>query len=177
MLNKFTLSLTSLLVLGLSGCTGVRDKLGLDPNAPDEFTVYDRAPLSVPPKYALRPPEPSAQGAAQAAPTDAAQKILSGGEVPPSRPVESSEGAKALLDNVQAQSVDPSIRAQVDEDLSLDKKPADKKLLDDVLSFQKKTPKGEEIDPVAEKARLDEQKAQQAEKPAEVTPAPAASAQ
>src|ERR1700710_906169 len=46
----------------LGGCSG--DKLsrtfGLTRDAPDEYTVTTRAPLSMPPDYNLRPPRPGA---------------------------------------------------------------------------------------------------------------------
>lgn len=48
--------------LALAACESgdVRDTLGLDRAAPDEFKVVSRPPLSVPPEFDLRPPEPGA---------------------------------------------------------------------------------------------------------------------
>ena len=42
----------------LAACNGgeMRDTLGLNRDAPDEFTVLSRPPLSVPPEFSLRPP-------------------------------------------------------------------------------------------------------------------------
>ena len=40
----------------MSGCTAIRRNLA--PVTPDEFRVVSRAPLVVPPDYALRPPAP-----------------------------------------------------------------------------------------------------------------------
>lgn len=44
----------------LAACSGgeVRETLGLDRKAPDEFVVYSRPPLSVPPEFDLEPPRP-----------------------------------------------------------------------------------------------------------------------
>ena len=42
----------------LGGCEGTREMLGMGKTAPDEFAVYSRAPLSMPPNYGLRPPAP-----------------------------------------------------------------------------------------------------------------------
>ncbi len=156
-MKKFLVPVTSLLVMSLSGCSGMRDKLGLDPVAPDEFTVYDRAPLSVPPKYALRPPVDGAKGAGQATASDEAQKIVDGGKMTPPQATETTAGAEDLLAKAGAEKVDADIRTQVDEDLSLEKKPADKKLLDGMLFWKKKEAKGEVIDPVEEKKRLEEE--------------------
>ncbi|MGH7029966.1 MAG: DUF3035 domain-containing protein [Stellaceae bacterium] len=44
----------------LSGCTDVKQMIGMDQPMPDEFAVESRAPLTVPPEFNLRPPEPGA---------------------------------------------------------------------------------------------------------------------
>jgi hypothetical protein len=45
----------------LAGCgEEMRKSFGLGKNAPDEFAVVRRAPLSLPPDFALRPPQPGA---------------------------------------------------------------------------------------------------------------------
>lgn len=42
----------------VSGCSGWKQAIGLDPMAPNEFEVESRAPLTIPPDFALRPPQP-----------------------------------------------------------------------------------------------------------------------
>jgi hypothetical protein len=42
--------------LALSGCSNVKDTLGLNREGPDEYRVVARPPLSVPPDFELRPP-------------------------------------------------------------------------------------------------------------------------
>lgn len=44
----------------LTGCNNFKQSIGLEPQAPDEFAVESRAPLSVPPEFDLRPPAPGA---------------------------------------------------------------------------------------------------------------------
>ncbi len=44
----------------LAGCTDLKQMVGLDPTMPDEFAVESRAPLTIPPDFDLRPPEPGA---------------------------------------------------------------------------------------------------------------------
>ncbi|MGH7097736.1 MAG: DUF3035 domain-containing protein [Stellaceae bacterium] len=44
--------------LALSGCSGVKKAIGLEPTMPDEFEVEAQAPLTIPPDFALRPPKP-----------------------------------------------------------------------------------------------------------------------
>src|ERR1700710_1137672 len=51
---------TSLLLLGGCSSEGLSRTFGLTRDAPDEYTVTTRAPLSMPPDYNLRPPRPGA---------------------------------------------------------------------------------------------------------------------
>jgi hypothetical protein len=44
----------------LSGCAGFKQAIGLEPTSPDEFAVESRAPLTIPPDFDLRPPQPGA---------------------------------------------------------------------------------------------------------------------
>ncbi len=44
----------------LSGCAGFKQMIGLEPTSPDEFAVESRAPLTIPPDFDLRPPQPGA---------------------------------------------------------------------------------------------------------------------
>src|ERR1700685_4583474 len=50
------------IVVFLCGCSSgsLSRTFGLTRDAPDEFTVVTRAPLSMPPDFTLRPPEPGA---------------------------------------------------------------------------------------------------------------------
>ena len=42
----------------MTACTSVKQDLGMVKEPPDEFRVSPRAPLSMPPQYSLRPPQP-----------------------------------------------------------------------------------------------------------------------
>lgn len=80
----------------LSGCEGVRSSLGLGKNPPDEFQVVSRAPLSLPPDYNLRPPEPGAPRPQEGTARDQAQDaVFSSG----AQPVTGSQGGD-LYDSV-----------------------------------------------------------------------------
>ena len=43
-----------------SGCTDLKKAIGLEKTSPDEFAVESRAPLTMPPDFNLRPPQPGA---------------------------------------------------------------------------------------------------------------------
>src|SRR5882757_7384493 len=72
-----SLLLGSVLVL-LSGCeTGDLSRtFGLTRDAPDEYTVTTRAPLSMPPDYNLRPPRPGAARPQEQSERQQAQEAL-----------------------------------------------------------------------------------------------------
>jgi Protein of unknown function (DUF3035) len=42
----------------LSGCSDMKRAIGLERTSPDEFAVESRAPLTMPPDFELRPPQP-----------------------------------------------------------------------------------------------------------------------
>ena len=66
--------------VGLAGCgsdTG-KNLLGTGKRAPDEFAVYERAPLTVPPDFGLRPPAPGTAPAAAVGPRDSARSAVFG---------------------------------------------------------------------------------------------------
>jgi len=60
----------------LSGCTGFRQAIGLDRTGPDEFAVESRAPLTIPPDFDLRPPQPGAPRPQEASAATKAQGIV-----------------------------------------------------------------------------------------------------
>jgi hypothetical protein len=44
----------------IAGCTDLKKTIGIEPTLPDEFAVESRAPLTIPPDFDLRPPQPGA---------------------------------------------------------------------------------------------------------------------
>ncbi len=136
----------------------VRNTLGLDRAAPDEFTVVSRPPLSVPPEFTLRPPRPGEEPRGLA--TDAqARSLITGKPVAPSDvnaldapTVESavtpvlqndalSMGANSLLKRAGADAADETIRSKLGEDA---RRPVDtsnaKTLLDQLSGAEKNEP-------------------------------------
>lgn len=66
--------------IGLAGCGSDAGKnlLGTGKRAPDEFAVYERAPLTVPSDFGLRPPAPGTAPAAAVGPRDSARTAVFG---------------------------------------------------------------------------------------------------
>jgi DUF3035 family protein len=62
--------------LFLPGCTELRRIVGMDRVGPDEFAVESRAPLTIPPEYDLRPPQPGAPRPQEGTAADKARKVI-----------------------------------------------------------------------------------------------------
>jgi len=93
---KYVRYITALSAIALSACSSgsVKDTLGLTRNAPDEFRVVSRPPLSVPPQFALRPPANSDASTNRLSADQKAQSLISGGNPDEVRIEESEASAK-----------------------------------------------------------------------------------
>src|SRR5689334_12441757 len=60
----------------LPGCTDMRRALGMDQVGPDEFAVESRAPLTIPPDFDLRPPQPGAARPQEITAAERAKKVI-----------------------------------------------------------------------------------------------------
>ena len=98
--------------VGLSGCGSTRAALGMTKVMPDEFRVVTKAPLVVPPDYALRPPAPGEPRPQELQPESAAREALIGQQ----QAVQRSEGEKAFVARAGGDRADPLIRYVVDDE-------------------------------------------------------------
>jgi hypothetical protein len=136
----------------LSGCgDNLTRTFGLTRDAPDEFTVTTRAPLSMPPDYALRPPRPGMSRPQEQSERQQAEEAL----VPqlalgvPSGSV--SPGQAALV--AQAGPAAPAdIRRRVDQDAVTGD--SDQGFIDKLLYWRKPSTQHAEVDPTKESQRL-----------------------
>ena len=60
----------------LSACTDFKRAVGMERTSPDEFAVEQRAPLTIPPNYDLRPPQPGSVRPQEGNPTDRARAVV-----------------------------------------------------------------------------------------------------
>ena len=96
--------------------------LGLEKKAPDEFAVYSRAPLSLPPDFGLRPPEPGTSRPQLVTPRDDARRAFASKDGKSNQAPEvkaASPGIAALLKDAGATEVDPNIRAEINRETSI----------------------------------------------------------
>ena len=79
-------------------------------SGPDEFRVIRKAPLTMPPDYNLRPPNPGEARPQELNTTDQARAALFGQTYATS----ATEGEQYLVQKAGGGALDPAIRAQVD---------------------------------------------------------------
>jgi hypothetical protein len=96
---------------GLAGCQSASKALGLAKVTPDEFRVVSKAPLTLPPDYALRPPSPGEPRPQELEPESAAREALVGQRQAEVR----SDGEKLLVTQAGGDKADPLIRYVVDD--------------------------------------------------------------
>jgi hypothetical protein len=145
-----------LAVLSLTACSGDLERtFGLTRDAPDEFTVTTRAPLSMPPDYTLTPPRPGASRPQELSPTQAAEAAMVSDPdvVLAKHDGPDSPGQQALV--AQAGPAAPAdIRDKVAAETSQDA--AHRGLTERLLFWKSAPPPGAAVDPAAESARLRE---------------------
>ncbi len=158
----FKVALLGGLAFAVSGCESTRETFGLNKTAPDEFQVVSRAPLSLPPDFTLRVPEPGAPRPQTGKTTDQARRILTG-EDPDAvkRDITDgnrSQGQVALLSQSGAQYADPAIRTTVDRETSIFIEESDS-VVDKLIFWQEKPQFGTQVDAEAEAKRIRDQQA------------------
>ncbi len=150
------------MVLALSACEGVQKQLGLTKQSPDEFKVVARAPLSLPPDYTLRPPEPGIprpqEGTASQQAKNAVFRLQQpeAGTLEPK--IESDKRSRAelsLLKAAGADQADPNIRRIIDaETLRINAESDD--FLEALVFWREPEAAGEIVDATEEAKRLRE---------------------
>jgi len=111
-INRVIVATALVAAVGLAGCTSTRKALGMNKVTPDEFRVVTKAPLVVPPDYALRPPAPGKPRPQELQPESVARNALLGQREAESR----TDGEKMLVAKAGADKADPLIRYVVDDE-------------------------------------------------------------
>lgn len=150
----------------LGGCEETKRALGQTKTAPDEFAVYQRAPLSLPPNYNLRPPSPGQDRPQSVNPRDRASAAL--GQSPRVRqPITEtgkpnlsalSPGELSVLRITGALDATSEIRGQVNQESAILAEGADG-LTNTVLFWREKPDFGVAVDAAQEKRRIQSNKA------------------
>mgnify|MGYP001333393310 CR=1 FL=1 len=145
-----------LAVLAAGGCESARETIGLDKAAPDEFSVYTRAPLSLPPEYGLRPPAPGSDRPQKVNPRDVAKQAILGGQEKAA--AGSSAGVQALLRDTGALTSDPEIRTAINKETTILAE-EDQDIAERILFWGDPIDYGRVVDPKKESQRIQENQA------------------
>lgn len=106
-----TLAVAVIALVGATACTsGVRQALGTERTAPDEFRVVTIAPLTVPPEYSLRPPAPGQLRPEDIFPDQQARRALFGDFSSDN----ASRGEIILAARAGGADANPNVRALID---------------------------------------------------------------
>lgn len=158
--TRVVCAVTLIAAAGLGGCQSTSKALGIAKVTPDEFRVVTKAPLVVPPDYALRPPAPGEPRPQELQPESAARAALAGQAVASQR----TDGERLLVARAGADKADPLIRYVVDDEFG-DIAHKDKSFADRVMFWRKDAPAAPvvvadgatppaPVDAAAEEARL-----------------------
>lgn len=147
-------SLGLALLLGSCAQGGLKATLGLSNEGPDALAVTTQPSLTLPPDFALRPPEPGAPRPQEMSPAQSAEAAL----VPQSVldapvPAESSPGQQALI-GLAGPPPPPNIRAEIDRETALSHPP--QSFVDDLMFWKPAPEAGIVVDPTRETQRLRE---------------------
>ncbi len=99
----------------VTGCSSAKKSLGLGRQSPDEFSVVERAPLTLPPDYALRPPRAGGDNL-QNAQSQAKRVVLGSEAVATTADAQPGSGTDMFLQQAGATKVQPNIRATLDKE-------------------------------------------------------------
>lgn len=156
---KRVISILLLLPL-VAACSEIKQTVGLGRNNPDEFTVVKNPPLSMPPDFDLRPPDPSAPRPTGAEPA-AVAAARAAGVATATTPIEvdeaTSPGVAALLTKAGATDAPKDIRATLDAETDgiVIK---DRTFVDKLMVWEDAPTPDPQIDAKAEAERVEEQK-------------------
>ncbi len=108
-----------MLLVSLGGCDSLRRGLGMEKVIPDEFAVVSRAPLAIPPDFALRPPKAGAPRTQDLATSEQAKQSVfraSDQQVALTANADRSAGEGIILRQAGAVNVESSIRQVVNQE-------------------------------------------------------------
>ena len=151
LLATLLLTGTTLALAACSNSDTLSRTFGLTRDAPDEFMVTTRAPLSMPPDFSLRPPRPGAPR-----PMEQSERTQAEEALVPQAALGSPQGGDSAGQDAIVQAAGPTppaqIRQEVDSDARMQQ--ADTSFVSKLLFWQTPPPPGIVVDPQKEAQRL-----------------------
>ncbi len=152
--KKFTIIVLVAVTALTAGCEQTRRTLIKEKAAPDEFEVYTRAPLVLPPDYGLRPPSQSDTTTREADNTrQQARTVLVGDQKAPTTIQASTRGHAALYQLAGVDRAEPDIRKAINQETTRYSE-EDKTVMQNILFSDGDY--GVVVDPAAEAKRVRE---------------------
>jgi len=137
-------------VVMVGGCSEKMTRtFGLTRDSPDEYTVTTRAPLSLPPDYALRPPRPGAPR-----PQEQSDRQQAAEALVPQLALNTPQGSMSAGQSALLQQVGPApanVRSQIDRDAINANNTG---FVDDLLYWRKPDVMNAQVDAQKESQRL-----------------------
>ena len=139
--------------VALAGCSGdqLTRTFGLTRDAPDEFQVTTRAPLSMPPDFTLRPPQPGVGRPQELSGSQQAEAALVPDSINATASRASSRGQQALV-AAAGRPAPANIRAEVNSEAAIDA--PNRSFADRLMFWRANTPAGTAVDPAREAQRI-----------------------
>jgi hypothetical protein len=140
--------------VALAGCgdSGLSRTFGLVRDAPNEFTVTTQAPLSMPPDFTLRPPEPGAPRPMEQSEARQAEEALAPQTALATPQNGLSSGQQALVQQA-GPPVANGIRQRINQEAQASQA-ANDTFVDKLLFWRRPQPAGIVVDPQKEAQRL-----------------------
>lgn len=149
--KPFILILLSISLFSITACSQTKKSLGLERERPDEFTVLEHPPLSMPPGLGLKPPQTTSSATTyQDTQLQAKELLIKNSSQNPTignvSPIE-----QALLQNARIENTQPDIRDKVNQEAKVSKPGA--KVIKKIIFWEDK-PTGDVINPQEEYKKL-----------------------
>lgn len=140
--------------LGLAACSGdeLTRTFGLTRDAPDEFQVTTRAPLSMPPDFALRPPRPGASRPQELSQQQQAEAALVPDSLTAGQQADAATPGQVALVQAAGRPAPAGIRAEVDREAALET--PSRSFADRLMFWRSPTPPGTVVDSAREAQRI-----------------------
>lgn len=137
--------------LMLTGCnsTKAKEALGVGRQSPDEFAVVERAPLSMPPSYKLKAPQPGTPRPQEISTMDQARALITGDDNIKTQGMSNAEAM--LVQKAGGAQANPAIRSVLNQEYGvIPEGSKTERTVDKLNPFKGNATKGKEIDPTEE---------------------------
>ena len=151
-------------LLVLTGCSEVRQAIGIEKTPPDEFRVRVRAPLSMPPDFGIKAPRPGSPGSQSYAARDVAEQIIiesdksRAGKAAQQQIKGLTRQETTLITRLGGDKVSSDIRRVVETETAAIYE-SEKGFVESIMFWKEPPPPGKAVDPRKEARRIQENQA------------------